>query len=94
MTYNVTLIDYISSDSNLEIEDQDTDEKIITEVQDTFKSVESIDDDVTLDCREFMSSKSAAESLTKLSDYFEDHDIVCKYHLNMTEKELVESVLN
>ena len=56
--------------------------------------VESEDDDAALDYKDFMSSKSAVDNLTKLHDYFEDYNIDCKYDLNAIEKELYKSVLN
>ena len=45
-------------------------ERIISEVQNTSESVESKDEDVVLDYKEYVSSKSVVDSLTKLLDYF------------------------
>ena len=56
MTNWVILTNYINSDSNLLIEDQETNEKIIPGVQKTSESVVFKDDDMALDYKEFVSS--------------------------------------
>ena len=79
MTNSVALTDYINSDSNLEVENQKADEKIIAEIQNITESVESESDNIIFDYKEFVFPKSAVQSQNKLHDYFEEHNIDCKY---------------
>ena len=74
MTNRVTLTNYINSDSNLELEDQETYEKNhywnskyiwIYWIWEWWCDIR---------LQEFMSSKSAVQSLTKLHDCFEEHN--------------------
>lgn len=79
------LTDYISNDSNLEIEDQETYENITAEAPNSSESDESGDSTKSKN-KESMSSKCAVEGLKKVRVCYEGQNFDCKYHLYVTEK--------